>query len=178
MGVWRLYLQLAVFSDIRKFSYKLLYVISDLKAFWVFMLIPLITFSIIFYVTDFWGNDPYEGKVYMFLGYFMMTYEAMLASWDIPAMEDKPTHIYSILLLFIGFTVLFTIILFNLLIAIVTNSYEDAIINEDSNDTKTVLSLNILNFEFNKIHLQMFQFFKRCFCKKRLYEYKGNFFLL
>merc|ERR1712232_683228 len=89
--------------------------------------------------------------------YALQTYYIFFAAWSDPAPEStKSNWIYS---LWVIFTVIFTIVIFNVLIALVTNVYSDLDDNKVAIETREKLVMIVEVCQFRVYFTQWLQAF-------------------
>jgi hypothetical protein len=104
----------------RDLNSSLTTILQDIKAFVSMFTIFVMGFANVFYALNFYAGNKDEPNVWW---YFFYTYDMFYANWEwgSPVNEDIlwPGNI-----IFIIFVILFPIIMFNLLIALVVGSYQ------------------------------------------------------
>lgn len=136
-AVVKLYLNFNIISLIAKLSTKLFDIIGDIFVFLCFLAIWVVIFASLFYASR-WNSSmesDVESRTY---GYYLLwTYDMQYAGWNRgEPVENALLWIYSF---WIIFTIVFPIILFNLIIALLTTSYENTKQKEDSGDSQRKL---------------------------------------
>lgn len=176
-GTLKLYFDLNIINFMRQFSYKFFRILSDIKAFFQVIIIFLFGFNQIFYVSNFF--DYIDADI-NYLEYLLRTYGIFFSQWETPHLKNNSfTGI-----VFILFTILFPIIIFNILIAMVGTSYQESMQNEMDNDGKIVL--NLIQSSVDKkilINDKICKTLCRLWCCGRLRktiseDFEGNVFLL
>jgi hypothetical protein len=121
-------------------------VIVDIKGFGVLFCLFLFTFANIYYVTSFFSEAQAleetnaAGDTVMlpnrqnYAWYILYTFNIFFGNWDYasPQIPD----LFWVNFLFFALTVLFTIMMFNVLIAMVEHSYESSLESMENDDNK------------------------------------------
>jgi hypothetical protein len=121
-------------------------VIVDIKGFGVLFGLFLFTFANIYYVTNFYnqtqaleetnaaGDTVTVPSRQNYAWYILYTFNIFFGNWDYASPEIA--DFFWVNFLFFALTVLFTIMMFNVLIAMVEHSYESSLESMENDDNK------------------------------------------
>lgn len=132
----KFYLNLKAVDFIRALSNKIFGITRRILPFFIIVVIFLLCFTNIFYV-----SELFYGTTTSWPGYLMQTYYIFFAAWATPT--PRTTDMDWVISLWILFTVVFTIVIFNVLIALVTEAYEELVSDNIRIDNQTKLAMII-----------------------------------
>jgi len=118
LGFCKFYSNLEVNILIREYTNHLAEIVKTIYPFSIIIIIFIICFSNIFYVTGFYHDD--EGAN-TYLAYVRHTYNHLFANWD-PG-SPRRSHFEWVNFWWVISTMVFAIMIFNILIAMVTDHY-------------------------------------------------------
>ena len=136
----KFYLNLSTIDLIRNQSSTLIEIIIYIKGYYIILATFIMVFSNIFYITKYFDNRDTNRPNKTYLLYLYWTYDTIFGNWADGSPIEELSWIYA---LFIVFTILFTIIVGNVQIALVCNAYAETMENKKSNDTKSKLKFVI-----------------------------------
>ena len=149
----KFYLNLKAVDFIRALSNKIFGITRKILPFFIIVVIFLLCFTNIFYV-----SELFYGTTSSWFGYLMQTYYIFFAAWSQPT--PRTPNMDWVISLWILFTVVFTIVIFNVLIALVTEAYEDLVSDNVRIDNQTKLAMIIETVLFRRV----WDGIKRCAC--------------
>ena len=152
----KFYNNLTAIDIIRNLAAKLFTIMIDIKAFWFIVAVTLMCFSNIFYVGKVWSKSS-SGNI-RYDHYLLWTYDVFFGNWETINPEEEV--LIWLKAVFVLFTILFPILVMNILIALITDSYSNAQINEKCDDSRQKLDLIIEIIE-SRLYIL------KC-CRKRL----------
>ena len=138
----------------RKLTTSIRTVISDIRSFGVMFFYFLLAFTQMFYFTKFFVTAE-NGQEWHW--YLLYTFNAFFANWDYSTPTD--TGLVWTQFIFMFFTFLFPIIMFNVLISMVCSSYADCQDNLLNEDNKVQLLLTRECIEIKKIYIRILGLF-------------------
>ena len=166
--IFKFYLNLAAVNQIRHLSNKIFDITYGIRAFFVIVLLFLVGFTNIFYVMDF-----FEGTATAWGGYALQTYYIFFGAFSDPS--PKSTNANWIYVIWGGFTVVFTIVVFNVLVALVTDKYAYLVENEKRIDNMLKLGMIIEVCQFRRTLLEGVNRFILCRKKKNFELHSDSF---
>lgn len=103
----------------RELTSKIYVIIFDIKSFFAILFIFVGAYANIFYVTRFYDDTH---KEHNYLWYVMYTFDMFFGNWE----YATPTSniYYWVYIIWFSFALLFTIVMFNVLIAFVEKSFQ------------------------------------------------------
>jgi hypothetical protein len=104
----------------RDLNSSLTTILLDIKAFVSMFMIFVMGFANVFYALDFFNGNRAESNVWW---YFFYTYDMFYGNWNFGSPTNSDV-LWPGNIIFIIFVILFPIIMFNLLIALVVGSYQ------------------------------------------------------
>ena len=153
----KFYFNLGVFDFIRSLSSTQIDILQAIVAYFVIVILFIIAFSNMFYISKFWNGRGLEtdwGKR-NFGQYFMWTADVIFGNWDEGSPETD--DLIWINLIFIILSFLFTIIVANVLIALVCDNFLQSIENKTSNDNKSKLKYVIEVIKIRRLFKTLFE---------------------
>ena len=136
----------------RSLSNKIVPIIHEMMAFFVIVLLFYFCFAMIFYVSEFYYVEDASNN---FFSYLFEAWLIYFAAWNDASIKNSSMHwVYFIWLLF---TIFGTIVVFNVLIAIVCDAYADLVFINQREETKAKLEMVSEVVEFRI-------FIKKIFC--------------
>lgn len=142
-GFTKLWLQMNYIDLIRQFNSNIIRVLGSIKAFLVIVMMFVLCFAEVFFVSEFYHDNDYGTG---FGDYCMVAYDVFFANWGASSMPEEFDHLqWFYYLVFLLFTLLFPILVFNILIALVDDAYhqnDDNILSDDCRE-KIQMSLQV-----------------------------------
>lgn len=164
-GFLKLWIDQNYINFIRAFNKNLIRVLNSIGAFFIIIILFLLCFGEIFYTSKFYLDNDYGNS---YFDYIMVTYDIFFGNWGPGTFEDpKLQWIYVIFLIF---TVLFPILVFNILIAIVDDAYHKNDETLESDDCKDKITFILEVIEIRSI---LYKFLLKCCTKKDSADRKG-----
>lgn len=114
-------------------------ILFDIKAFVSMFTIFVMGFANVFYAMDFYQGNQDKSNVWW---YFFYTYDMFYANWEWGSPPDEDL-LWPGNIIFVIFVILFPIIMFNLLIALVVGSYQRHMENLLNDDNKRKMNMII-----------------------------------
>ena len=132
---FKLFSNLKAIDSFRQFANKIVRVILSLYAFFIIVALFLLCFTNIFYVTDFYQGEDSKPDWWLYL---MYTYYIFFAAWTDPS---PPSNFEWVKFFFVVFTILFTIVVFNILIAILSDQWAELTDKNQIDDNRDILAM-------------------------------------
>lgn len=169
-----LYNNLKVVSAFRKFSHALWKIMVDIKAFLVIFTLMIFVASNIFYVSKFYNQrDTYpDDTEATYKDYVLWSYDYIFGTWTIGTPKNR--NLEWIELFHVGYSFIFGVIMVNVLIAIVTNSFQVMIDKEKPLDTLLKVSLVIDSMELQYFYQKFIKRIRIFFRLNKKYDFRKD----
>lgn len=143
----KFYRNLNYIDSMRELASKLSPIFEGILPFMIILIVWLIAYSMIFYVSKFY-DSPDTVNFQGYAWYLLYTYDILFATWETGTPPNQ--ELLWINVLFLVFTILFPVVLFNLLVAIITDIYNDEVENYRAKNSKLKLEnvLEILELRY------------------------------
>ena len=151
----KLYRGLNIIDFIRSLTSKLVTIIQEISNFLIIMVVCILCFSMIFYASKFYDGEDGQKDTRNYWLYILYTYDMMFGSWN--TMSPADPNLEWIIVYFLIYTILFPIVLFNLLVALITDAYNDTKLTERSDNTKCKLEYILEVIELRRLINRWFQ---------------------
>ena len=170
LQTFKLVLNLRAIDFIRMFGSKLVRLIYSLFAFFIIVALFLLCFTNIFYITEFYYDEE-DQQQNTWGRYFIQTYFIFFAAWIEPTIRSS--GFYWVKILFVLFTILFTVVVFNILIAILSNVWGDLMAENQMDDN--VQKLDMVNEVIEmRVWLKNFLNYNKKVMKNNINKNKNN----